>query len=113
MPLKQYPPSVLESLDAIAENLSKLVNTMTINNEKLAASQSKLNVAITNFIATQNTRLSAIITNTATHDNTMAQVLITSASQNANIETISEDHPTINMTTENRVTTIPNTEMTK
>ncbi|GJT54299.1 hypothetical protein Tco_0989353 [Tanacetum coccineum] len=69
MPPKLYPPSVLESLAAIAENLSQLVDTMTINNEKLAASQ----VAIKNLIVTQNTRLSAIITNTAKPENTMAK----------------------------------------
>nr|GEY43910.1 hypothetical protein [Tanacetum cinerariifolium] len=67
MPPKQCPSYVLESLAVIAENLLKLVETMTINNEKLAASQSKLNVAITNLIATQNARLSAITTNNTHH----------------------------------------------
>nr|GEW23444.1 leucine-rich repeat protein [Tanacetum cinerariifolium] len=69
MPSKQYPPYVLESLAAIAENISQLVDTMTINNEKLAASQ----VAIKNLIATQNACLSAIITNTAKPENTMVK----------------------------------------
>ncbi|GJY60765.1 hypothetical protein Tco_0461422 [Tanacetum coccineum] len=79
MPPKQYPPSVLESLAAMAKNLSKLVDTMTVNNEKLAASQSKLNVAIKN-LATQNERLSAIITNTPKPENTMAKYFPNSTS---------------------------------
>nr|GEX94742.1 hypothetical protein [Tanacetum cinerariifolium] len=80
MPPKQYPPSVLESLAVIAENLSKLVDTMTINNEKLAASQFKLNVAIKNLFATQNARLSAIITKTAKPENNMVKYFPNSTS---------------------------------
>ncbi|GJX60714.1 hypothetical protein Tco_0292104 [Tanacetum coccineum] len=80
MPPKQYPPSILESLAAIAENLSKLVDTMTINNEKLTESQSKLNVAIKNLIATQNTHPPVIITNTAKPENTMAKYFPNSTS---------------------------------
>ena len=54
----------------MADNLSKLVTTMTINNQKLIASQSKLNVAIKN-LATQNKWTLALITDTAKLEHTM------------------------------------------
>ena len=55
IPPEGYPPSLLESWAAMADNLSKFVTTMTVNKEKIAASISKLNVAIAN-LANQNER---------------------------------------------------------
>nr|GFC00206.1 hypothetical protein [Tanacetum cinerariifolium] len=127
MPPTSTPPTMEESLAKLADNIVKVELVMN----RLAASTANL-VSITSQTTfttneyndhTANTKTD--ITETTTedkikttssiidinnHDNTMAQVLITTALQNANIETIKEDHPTINMTTENRVTTIPNTE---
>nr|GEW94249.1 hypothetical protein [Tanacetum cinerariifolium] len=99
MPLTSTPPTIEESLAKLADNIAKLELVV----KRLAASTANL-VSLTPQ-TTFNTNESNDHT---AHDNTMAQVLITTASHHANIETIMEDHPTINMTTENRVTTIPN-----
>ncbi|GJV06095.1 hypothetical protein Tco_1343751 [Tanacetum coccineum] len=127
MPQTSTPPTIEESCAKLADTIDKL----ELVKKRLAASTANL-VSITSQTTfttnesndhTANTKTDITETTTEVkikttssiidinnHDNTMAQVLITTASQNANIETIKEDHPTINMTTKNRVTTIPNTE---
>ncbi|GKD52591.1 hypothetical protein Tco_1281567 [Tanacetum coccineum] len=121
------PPTIEESLAKLANNIAKLElvvkrlttstanlvsitsqTTFTTNESNDHTANTKTDITETKTEVKIKTTSSIIDINN--HDNTMAQVLITTASQNANIKTIKEDHPTINMTTENRVTTIPNTE---
>nr|GEV66500.1 hypothetical protein [Tanacetum cinerariifolium] len=91
--LDQPPTSKPSTPPTIEESMAKLAYSI----DKLELVMKQVKIETTSPIIDINN-----------HDNTMAQVLITTASQHANIETIMEDHPTINMTTENRVTTIPN-----
>ncbi|GJT55298.1 hypothetical protein Tco_0990352 [Tanacetum coccineum] len=126
-PPTSKPSRIKESMVALADTMAKL----ELASKRLAASTANLvpitsqTTFTTNESNDHTTNTKTDITETTTevkiettsliidinnHNNTITQVLITTASQNANIKTITEDHPTINMTTENRVTTIPNTE---
>ncbi|PWA76880.1 tryptophan--tRNA ligase [Artemisia annua] len=85
----------------MAENLSKLATTITINNEKLAATQSKLNFAIKN-LATHNERILALVSNTCFAEST---------SYTMKPEIISKDVVTQNTTTINVSTMIIKTDI--